>query len=80
MYGYLTTGILVFLTHPGVMYTLVEPGIFGGLVHAATVLLLQSPSDGRASAAATIEYLYWFALGLWAYVKARMALAGAVSR
>jgi hypothetical protein len=76
MYGYLTTFILIFLTHPGVMYTLFDPGILSGMAHAATVLLLQSASEGRASSAATIETIYWIAFGFWAYIKARLALAG----
>jgi hypothetical protein len=79
MYGYFTTFILIFLTSPGVMYTLMEPGIFGGVVHAVTVLILQSASEGRPSAAATVEIIYWIAFGLWAYIKARMALAGAAT-
>ena len=79
MYGYLTTFLIIFMTHPGVVYTLMEPGLFSGMIHAATVLVLQLASEGRPSAAGTIETIYWFAFGLWVYVKARMALAGAAA-
>jgi hypothetical protein len=79
MYGYSTTFLLIFLTSPGVIYTLVDPGILGGMLHATTVLLLQLASEGSASGAATMETIYWFAFGLWIYVKARMALSGAAA-
>lgn len=74
MYGYATTAILIFLTHPGVAYTFFEPGIFGGMFQAFVILLLQLSSEGRASQAITIEILYWIVFGLWAYIKVRLAL------
>lgn len=79
MYGYLTTFLLIFMTHPGVMYTLMDPGIFSGAIHAGIVLLLQLPSEGQASSGRTVEILYWVAFGLWVYIKARMALIGGVT-
>jgi hypothetical protein len=75
MYGYAITFILVFLTHPGVAYNFFDPGVPGGLFQAGAVLLLQSPSDGKASFANTMSILYWVMLGIWAYVKVRLLLA-----
>jgi hypothetical protein len=75
MYNYATTFILVFLTHPGVAYNFFDPGVPGGLFHAAVVLLLQSPSDGKASFANTMSIIYWVILGIWAYVKVRLMLS-----
>jgi hypothetical protein len=40
------------------------------------VLLLSSPSDGKASFSNTMAILYWVMLGLWAYVKVRLILMG----
>ena len=74
MYGYAISFILIFLTHPGVAYNFFEPGIFGGIFQALVVLLLQYPSDGRASFSATMATVYWVMLGVWAYVKVRRAL------
>jgi hypothetical protein len=74
MYGYATTALIIFLTHPGVAYTFFEPGIFGGMFQAVVILTLQSFSEGRASQAATFEILYWCLFGLWAYIKVRLAL------
>ena len=76
MYGYAITFILVFLTHPGVAYNWFEPGVFGGIFQALMVLLLQSPSDSTASFAGTMSIVYWVMLGIWAYVKVRLALSG----
>lgn len=75
MYGYLTTAILIFLTHPGVAYNFFEPGIFSGMFQAVAILLLQTASEGRASQAATIEIVYWIMFGLWAFIKVRLALS-----
>lgn len=77
MYGYAITFILVFLTHPGVAYNWFDPGVFGGIFQGLMVLMLQSPSDSSASFAATMSIIYWVMLGIWAYVKVRLALAGA---
>lgn len=74
MYGYAITFIIVFLTHPGVAYNFFDPGVPGGLFQSAVVLLLQSPSDGKASFATTMSLLYWVMLGIWAYVKVRLLL------
>ena len=75
MYGYLLTFIIVFLTHPGVMYNFFDPGVPGGIFHALTVLLLQSPSDGKASFSNTMGIVYWVVLFGWAYFKVRVLLA-----
>lgn len=75
MYGYLITFIIVFLTHPGVAYNFFDPGVMGGLFQAAVVLMLQSPSDGKASFSNTMSIIYWIILGIWAYVKVRVMLA-----
>jgi hypothetical protein len=76
MYGYFITFILIFMTHPGVVYTFFDPGVPGGLVQACIVLLLQSPSDGKASFANTMSILYCVFLGVWAYIKVRLLLSG----
>jgi hypothetical protein len=76
MYGYAITFLLVFLTHPGVAYNIFDPGIPGGIFQGLFVLLLQSPSDGKASFADTMSIVYWVILGIWAYVRVRIALAG----
>lgn len=76
MYGYLITFLIVFLTHPGVIMNFFDPGIPGGIFQALVVLALQSPSDGKASFANTMTIVYWIILGIWAYVKVRLALAG----
>lgn len=74
MYGYAVSFILIFLTHPGVAYNFFDPGIFGGLFQSAMVLLLQLPSDGKASFSTTMATIYWAMLGVWAYVQVRKAL------
>ena len=76
MYNYITTALLIFLTHPGVAYSFFEPGIFGGMFQTAVILTLQTASEGRASMAHTVEIIYWFVFGLWVYIKVRLALAG----
>jgi hypothetical protein len=76
MYGYLLTFVIVFLTHPGVAYNFFDPGVPGGIFQGLIVLLLQSPSDGKASLSVTMSILYWIMLGIWAYVKIRLMLAG----
>jgi hypothetical protein len=76
MYGYFITFILIFMTHPGVAYNFFDPGVPGGIVQACIVLLLQSPSDGKASFANTMAILYWVLLALWAYIKVRLLLSG----
>ena len=76
MYSYATTFILIFLTHPGVAYNFFGPGVWGGIVQGVIVLLLQLPSDGKAAFSYTMGIIYWVMLGIWAYVKVRLALAG----
>ena len=76
MYGYLLTFVIVFLTHPGVAFNFFDPGVPGGIFQGLLVLLLQSPSDGKASLSVTMSILYWIMLGIWAYVKIRLMLAG----
>jgi hypothetical protein len=75
MYGYLVSFILIFLTHPGVAYNFFDPGVAGGIAQAAIVLFLSSPSTGKASLANTMAIIYYVMLGIWAYVKVRLALA-----
>jgi hypothetical protein len=76
MYGHAVSFILIFLTHPGVAFNFFSPGVGGGIFQGLLVLLLQSPSDGKASFAATMSIVYWIMLGIWAYIKVRLALAG----
>ena len=76
MYGYLTTFIIVFLTHPGVAYNFFNPGVFGGLFQGGLVLLLSAPSDGNAGFANTMTIVYWVLLAIWAYVKVQLVLRG----
>ena len=75
MYGNVTSFIIVFLTHPGVVVNFFDPGVAGGLFQAAMVLLFSAPSDGKASFANTMAIIYWVLLGIWAYVKVRLLLA-----
>ena len=77
MYGYLLTFVIVFLTHPGVMYNFFDPGIFSGVFHATTVAILQMPSDSSAGFSYTMSIIYWFVLGAWAYFKVRSAMTTA---
>ena len=76
MYGFLVSFIIVFLTHPGVAFNFFDPGVPGGLFQASMVLLLSSPSDGKASFANTMAIIYYVMLAIWAYVKVRLILAG----
>lgn len=77
MYDYVTSFLLIFLTHPGVAYNWFEPGVFGGLFQAVVISILQSPSDMSASFATTMSIIYWVMLLVWAYVKVQLALKGA---
>ena len=77
MYGYLITSILIFLTHPGVVYDFFDPGVPGGLFQALAVFILQLPSDSSVGFSSTMSILYWVALGIWAYVKIRAMLNAA---
>lgn len=70
------TFVIVFLTHPGVIFNFFDPGVPGGIFQGLFVLLLQAPSDGRASFSYTMGILYWIILAIWAYVKVRMLLSG----
>ena len=74
MYGYLITAILVFLTHPGVMYNFFDPGVPSGLFQALVVFLLQLPSDSSAGFSNVMGILYYVALAIWAYVRVRIIL------
>lgn len=76
MYGYAVSFILIFMTHPGVVFNFFNPGIGGAIFQSIFVLILQSPSDGKASFSATMAIVYWVMLGIWAYVKVRLALSG----
>jgi hypothetical protein len=76
MYGYLVSAILIFMTHPGVAYNFFDPGVPGALFQCVAVIVLSLPSTGGAGFAGTMSFLYWLMLGLWAYIKVRMTLAG----
>lgn len=75
MYGFLVSFLIVFMTHPGVMYNFFDPGVPGGLFQAAMVLMLSAPSDGKESFAITMKFIYWAIFAVWAYVKVKMILA-----
>jgi hypothetical protein len=75
MYGNLTSFVIIFLTHPGVVFNFFDPGVPGGLFQATIILLLSAPSDGKASFANTMAIIYYVMLGIWAYVKVRLLLA-----
>lgn len=75
MYGYATSFILIFLTHPGVAYNFFDPGIFGAIFQSFVILLLQSPSDGRPSFSYTMSIIYWLMFGMWMYIKVRLAMS-----
>lgn len=76
MYGYALSFVIVFLTHPGVAYNWFNPGVAGGIFQALMVLALQYPSDAGAGFSNTMSIVYWVMLGIWAYVKVRIALSG----
>ena len=76
MYGYATSFILIFLTHPGVAYNFFDPGIPGAIFQAIFVVILSLPSDGKAGFAYVMGIIYWVLLAIWAYVKVRLTLAG----
>ena len=78
MYGYLLTFVIIFLTHPGVAYNFFDPGVPGGIFQGLVVLLLQSPSEGKASLSYTMGIIYWVLLFVWAYVKIRLLLSGGI--
>jgi hypothetical protein len=77
MYGNIISFIIVFLTHPGVAFNFFDPGVAGGVFQGIAVLVLSSPSDGKASFANTMSIVYWVLLAIWAYVKVQIALRGA---
>lgn len=76
MFGYFLTFIIVFLTHPGVAFNWFDPGVPGGIFQGLLVLLLQYPSDVSEGLKNSMTIVYWVMLGIWAYVKVRIALAG----
>ena len=77
MYGYLTSFVILFLVHVLLFTNLgVQPGIWGGILQAGTVLILNLPSDGKPAFSYTMAIIYYVSLGIWAYVKVRLALAG----
>ena len=76
MYSYITTAVIVFLTHQACAAVSLSPGIIFGAVHTGLVLLLQLGSEGSAPPATAIEYVYWAFFFIWAYIRYYMALAG----
>ena len=76
MYSYITTAVIVFLTHQACAAVSFSPGILFGVVHTLLVLLLQSGSEGSASGATALAYVYWFVFAIWVYIRYYMALAG----
>jgi hypothetical protein len=80
MYGYAINALLIFLTHPGIIIPVSSPGILTGILQSVLVLALNAPSDKApaiATASATVYYIIFF---LWAFIKARITMWGAVGK
>lgn len=86
MYDRLTSLVIVFLTHPGLLVNIdipqAMPETFGyflrGLWQASWVLIMQSFSDGSSRTMAS--FVYYFILLMWASIKVQLALKEANRR
>lgn len=78
MYGYLVNAILIFLTHPAIIFPITEPGVGSGILQTAIVLICNIPSDRAPTVANATAIIYYIILGIWTYVKIRLALQKAV--
>ena len=78
MYEGWTRLLIVFLTHPGVVVPMPATGIgflwARGLLQASLVLAMHGASEGKWKD--IVGYVYWAALGLWAYLKVKIAQKG----
>ena len=80
MYEGWTALVLVFVTHLATMYLPATGIIFSwlrGLFQAGLVLAMHSTSEGKPSTSMAFEIFYWAILGLWAWIKIKMALLAA---
>jgi multisubunit Na+/H+ antiporter MnhE subunit len=80
MYGYLVNAILIFLTHPGIIFPFSSPGILSGILQSVLVLTLNAPSDKAPSISKAAAMVYYIIFFLWAFIKARITMWGAVVR
>jgi hypothetical protein len=75
MYQGWTRLLIVFLTHPGILLDVPATGILmqwgRGLLQAAIVLVLHLGSEGQMSL--MIQYVYWFVLLGWIWIKVEIA-------
>jgi hypothetical protein len=76
MYGKLTSLLIVFLTHPGILVPIPAPALWAwprGLLQASWVLAMQAFSEGRYSFLAQVAYgvvfLFWATVQLGPYMR-----------
>ena len=80
MYDGWTALVIVFLTHLATMYLPSSGIVFSwmrGLFQAGIVLAMHSTSEGKPTTSIAFELLYWAILGLWAWIKIKIALHAA---
>lgn len=80
MYGYFVNAVLIFLTHPGIIIPVSTPGILSAVGQVFLTLTLNMPSDKVPSVANAAAMLYYIVFFLWAFIKARITMWGAVVR
>jgi hypothetical protein len=80
MYGYLVNAILILMTHPGMLLPFKEPGFLSAIVQVVLVLSLNAPADRAPTLARATEIVYYVVFVIWAYIKARIAMAQQVSK
>lgn len=80
MYDWLTSSVIVFLTHPGILIDMDIPenipgpaaSVFRGMWQAMWVLIMQSFSDGAQHFVA--YFTYYFIFLVWLAIKVQMAM------
>lgn len=76
MYDTRTSLLIVFLTHPGVLFAIPAKGMLSWVRaawQASWVMIMQSFSEGTKSLAASM--VYWMVFFVWAYIKAAVMMA-----
>jgi len=76
MYEGWTRLLIVFLTHPGVLFPIPAPGMYSwirGLWQASWVMVMHSFSEGNKNLIASI--VYWGILFTMLYIQVAIALA-----
>lgn len=80
MYDWITSTVIVFLTHPGILIDMEIPenipgpagSVFRGMWQATWTLVMQSFSGGSEQVAAF--FVYYFIFFIWVAIKVQMAL------